>query len=421
MKRKSGEKRKLNYQVQFYHKSGKVIWVDVYSALSQFNGREAIQLAFLEITERKLSEMVLQESEEKYRSLFESEIDAIGLFDSETMKIIDCNMSLLKLYGYSREEVYNITGFDLSAESEKSKTSILKTISQKQDKVNLKYHKKKDGTIFPVEINSVLFTWKGKKIICGIFRDISERVESENKLKEFNEKLQESNKSKDRFFSIVAHDLRSPFHGLLGLSQLLCENYEEFEGKEIKDNLQLMRNAIKNVYNLLDNLLQWSRIQLGKIDFNPAVFDFYDSLNNVINIFQSKLNEKNIKVLNLIRAGTFVHADEKMTQSIIQNLLTNAIKFSHPNSTIKIESAVIDSMVSISIADEGVGIPAEAIPELFNIGSQYSTRGTNNEEGTGLGLILCRQLVEKNGGKIRAVSKKEIGSIFSFTLPSAGI
>ena len=416
--RLSGDTSNQGYEIQVYHKNRQLLWFDVYSSITRYDGTDAIQLAFIDITDRKKSELALKENEEKYRLLFESEIDSIALIDTDTMRIVDCNTSFLKLYGYSREEVYDITAIDLTAEVDKTKNSIRKTISEQYDNVSLRYHKKKNGSVFPIELTSTLFNWREKKVICVITRDVSERVSSENKLKEYNDALIESNKAKDKFFSIVAHDLKSPFHGLLGLSHLLSEDFDKFTNDEIKQNVLLIRNSVNNVYGLVENLLQWSRIQLGYIEFTPVVFDFHKTLLDAMNLLESGMHKKHLSVINLVKKETLVYGDEKMILSVIQNLLSNAIKFSFSGGTIRLESEQLNAYTSISITDGGVGIPSEVIPKLFDIDSQYSTRGTNNESGTGLGLILCRELIEKNSGQINVKSELGKGSTFIFTIPS---
>jgi signal transduction histidine kinase len=180
----------------------------------------------------------------------------------------------------------------------------------------------------------------------------------------------------------------------------------------------LIRNSVNNVYGLVENLLQWSRIQLGYIEFTPVIFDFHKTLLDAMNLLESGLHKKHLSVINLVKKETLVYGDEKMILSVIQNFLSNAIKFSFSGGTIRLESEQLNAYTSISITDGGVGIPSEVIPKLFDIDSQYSTRGTNNESGTGLGLILCRELIEKNRGQINVKSELGKGSTFIFTIPT---
>jgi PAS domain S-box-containing protein len=404
------------YQVRFKHKIGNIIWLDVYSSVLKYNGKKAIQLAFIDFTGRKKIETKLIESEEKYRLLFENEIDSILLVDAVSMKILDCNSSFLKLYGYTKEEILRLTAVDLSAEVEKTIAAIKYNLETGYVDVALRYHKKKDGTVFPIELTGGVFNWQGRKVICSIVRDISERLTLENKSKELTNELKELNKSKDKFFSIIAHDLRSPFHGLLGFADVLSQNYENLNDEERKEYIGYIKSTSQQLFNLADNLLQWTRIQTGRIDYIPKKFDISKTMNKTINILKGNLQKKNINLINEIKENTIAEADEFMIQSVLQNILSNAIKFTNPGGKIRIYDYKTDEKYLLTFEDNGVGIPSDVIPGLFKIDSHYTTHGTDNEEGTGLGLILCRELIERNGGKISVESNRDKGSKFTIEL-----
>ncbi|MBI5404517.1 MAG: PAS domain S-box protein [Ignavibacteriae bacterium] len=257
----------------------------------------------------------------------------------------------------------------------------------------------------------------GKPYIIGMMTDISERKNQMEKLKEYAEELKNLNSSKDKFFSIIAHDLRSPFNGLLGFSTVLLEELSELTSEEIKEYAGYIHTSAKTVYNLVDNLLQWSRIQTGRIEYQPIKIDLYEEVFKAIELFSSNAITKRIKLINDIQPDVFVHADQNMLRSIMQNLISNGIKFTGHGGTIKISSKEKNERIEIEIADSGVGIETKDIAKLFRIDSQYSSLGTANEEGTGLGLILTKELVEKNRGQIWVKSTMKKGTSFFFTLP----
>jgi two-component system sensor histidine kinase/response regulator len=257
----------------------------------------------------------------------------------------------------------------------------------------------------------------GKPYIIGMMTDITERKNQMEKLEQYTEELTNLNASKDKFFSIIAHDLRSPFNGLLGFSTVLLEELQELSSEEIKEYAGYIHTSAKTVYNLVDNLLQWSRIQTGRIDYQPIKIDLYEEVFKTIELFNSNAITKKIKLINDIQSNVFVHADQNMLRSIMQNLISNGIKFTKIGGTIKISSKEKNNLVEIEIADSGIGIELKDIAKLFRIDSQFSSLGTANEEGTGLGLILTKELVEKNKGQIWVKSTVKKGTSFFFTLP----
>lgn len=255
--------------------------------------------------------------------------------------------------------------------------------------------------------------------IVGISRDISELKIAEDKVNEYTKELQYLNQSKDKFFSIIAHDLKNPFNSLLGFSELLMKNKSEFTEEEIDDLIKRIYNSSKNTYQLLENLLQWSRSQTGRIDFQPTEFDLLVVVNECLALLLNEAHRKSIRIESNIKDEQTVYADFNMVETILRNLITNAIKFSAEGGFIKLESQKVDDkLLAVSITDNGVGIPDGISENIFKIDSHHSTLGTNNESGTGLGLILCKEFVEKNGGTITVESKEGEGSKFTFTLPA---
>lgn len=236
-------------------------------------------------------------------------------------------------------------------------------------------------------------------------------------LAERNEQLEEVNASKDRFFSIIAHDLRDPFTGLLGLSQVITEEFERYPPQKIKEMIMTLRGMSETLYALLDNLLTWSRVQRGMIEYHPQTIDVQKVVTRNVAIFTSNAEQKQITLSTAIQEWTTAYADKKMVDTIIRNLLSNALKFTHSGGNIEVSATQNGNYVTVSVADTGIGIDEKHIPKLFRIDAQYKRIGTANEKGTGLGLILCQEFVERNGGKIWAESTVNKGTTFRFTLP----
>ncbi|MFA6597098.1 MAG: PAS domain S-box protein [Ignavibacteriaceae bacterium] len=231
--------------------------------------------------------------------------------------------------------------------------------------------------------------------------------------------LKELNSSKDKFFSIIAHDLRSPFHALLGMSDLLATEVDEFSREEIKKFAGEMNNSLKNQFKLLENLLEWSRLQTGKVQYAPVKINLSEKVSDIIALLAGNALKKNITVINLVLPGVILFADTNMLQSILQNLIANAIKFTKPGGNIQVSTKQNNDMVKIFIKDSGVGISKESLQNIFRTDSTVTTLGTENERGTGLGLLLCKEMIERHGGNISVESELEKGTTFSFTLPKA--
>ncbi|MDP4191683.1 MAG: ATP-binding protein [Bacteroidota bacterium] len=229
--------------------------------------------------------------------------------------------------------------------------------------------------------------------------------------------LQELNASKDKFFSILAHDLRSPFNGLLGFSNILVEDLDGLSKEEIKSFVTQIHGSAKTLFNLIENLLQWSRLQSGKIQCQPIKLDISDVVNDVISVLIGNAIRKNISLKSELSPYSFVYADQNMSYSIIQNLTANAIKFTDNGGEVRISAVEKEDFYSISVSDNGIGIKAEDMQKLFRIDVQHTTLGTAREKGTGLGLILCKDLIEKQGGSLSVESFYGKGTTFSFTLP----
>lgn len=244
-----------------------------------------------------------------------------------------------------------------------------------------------------------------------------ERKMLEDEKRETLFKLKELNQTKDNFFSIISHDLRSPFDSILGFTEILKNEYEKLTAEEIKLYLDSLYDSSRHIYNLLNNLLQYSRFALGKMEFNPKSLELNKVINTNIEMLRGTALKKEITLVNFQNDEILIFADEDMVNSILLNLLTNAIKFSKRGGEVRVTVRVNGDFGVISIQDYGIGISEENIEKLFKLDTKKSEPGTENESGTGLGLLIVKQFVEKNGGTISVQSQISSGSIFTFTLP----
>lgn len=253
----------------------------------------------------------------------------------------------------------------------------------------------------------------------GINQDITEQIRNERILKENATSLRELNAAKDKFFSIIAHDLKSPFNSILGLSNMLAEQIQGKNTEGIEEYAGIIQKSSHNAMELLSNLLEWARSQTGKMDFTPEPFEIISLINSVIALLEESARQKSISIVKELPQSIYVHADKAMISTILRNLISNAIKFTRLNGEITISINQQPENLQLTVCDNGIGIKKEAIPKLFRIDENVSTYGTQNETGTGLGLILCKEFIEKHGGKIWVESTPGVGSKFHFTIPIA--
>jgi signal transduction histidine kinase len=232
--------------------------------------------------------------------------------------------------------------------------------------------------------------------------------------------IQISNETKDKFFSIIAHDLRSPYHGMLGLADILIDDVDSFNKEEMNDHLGKLKMALTQQYELLSDLLEWARLQMGSFVTKPETISLNNVVDNVIGSLTLLAQQKKISLQNLIASSIKVFADKVLLGIVMRNLISNGVKFTKESGSIIITAGNKESFVEITVQDTGVGISKEVKDQIFRIDTHYSTDGTAREKGTGLGLILCKEIIEKSGGNIRVESEPGKGSKFIFTLPAEG-
>ncbi len=303
---------------------------------------------------------------------------------------------------------------------EAGETSLLGETTKIWLGVPLKVEGKTIGVIVVQDYNDPLtYGEEEKEILTYISEQIALAIDkkyNEEKIIQYSEELKELNASKDKFFSIIAHDLKSPFHGLLGLTRMIVEEYDSMTENEVKLYLQTIKESTESTYKLIENLLEWSRLESGKMKYNPALQNMFMIVEDTRILLSQNARMKNINLRNKLSHQSFVYGDDIMLQSLVQNLISNAIKFTPADGSIEISENKHEEYIEYIVSDNGVGIRDIDIEKLFRIDINFSTKGTQQEKGTGLGLALCKEIVNIHGGKITVQSKIGEGTKIIFTL-----
>lgn len=356
----------------------------------------------------------------KYESLFLSMEEGVYLHEmiyDETGKaidyrIIEANPASEKHLHMKVDEVLGQLASELFKAKEAPLLEIYAKVAQEGNPISFEQYFQPMGKYFQISAFSPV-----KGTFATAFSDITERKEAEEKIHLKNTELQKLNDEKDKFFSIIAHDLKSPFNSIIGFSDLLVEQVNEKDYKGIEEYAQIIQQSSIRAMGLLMNLMEWSKMQTGRMEFNPMFFELDELIKDTELLLSGAIEQKSITISKNLLSNETVFADKKMIATVLRNLISNAIKFTYPGGEITISVEEKQNELLVSVSDTGVGISKERIDKLFSINESYSTTGTKNEKGTGLGLILCKDFVEKHGGKIWVESEEGNGSTFYFTKP----
>jgi len=296
-------------------------------------------------------------------------------------------------------------------------TQTMESLEIKQKKTFRNYMSAFIIILFLMTITGLYYLYLKRKTNKILLVKNKQQEETNLLLVESEKQLMYINDTKNKFMSIIAHDLISPFNALLGFTELMAEEAKSHHIDEIKKYSGIISQSLKNLHHLLENLLQWSKTQRGIIDFHPEFFDLGKTVSNLVTFFELSARKKKIEISEDLKGGNIVYADANLVSAILRNLISNAIKFSPIGGWVKITSKEENGFIEVSVSDNGTGMKKENIEKLFRIDTHFTQKGTSNEQGTGLGLIIVKEFVEKNGGKIWVESEEKKGSKFIFTLP----
>ena len=392
------------------------------TAITLPDGRQGILSVSNDITERKRAEEALKESERRFKKLFEGHNAIMLQIEPGTGRILDANDAAAAFYGYRKEELRTLHIHQINTLTEEQIRIECDTAISENRNYFILSHRLAGGEERMVEVHSSPIELQEKKILFSIIHDITERQRAEAEILEKNEELVRLNAEKDKFFSIIAHDLRSPFNSFLGLTQVLAEDMNLLSKEEIQLYAQSMRSSAVNLYRLLENLLEWSMLQRGLTRFEKEPFILKQKITECLLQIMGPARIKNIELTYEIPDDIEIEADTHMFETMIRNLVSNAVKFTPKGGRVSISAQpASEGYVEISVRDNGIGMSKHIISNLFNIDTPTNRKGTEGERSTGLGLIICRDFIEQHGGKIRVHSEESKGSTFSFSLATSKI
>jgi len=382
------------------------------NSLKQFSEYAGVDKSFI---------FFINETENNYSSRYEwcskEKFSSIGKVQNIPLENLEWSLK-----HFANNEVLTINTVSEIPDEAKGERDFVKSLGVKSyTAVGFKYNNRIKGVI---GFDSIVKEkkWEERELLSvrlfsEIIANTLERKQIEQQLIDSEKNLRELNAAKDKFFSIIAHDLKNPFMGILGFTEILSNSFEQYDDAEKKKMISFVKRSAESAYKLLENLLEWSRIQIGVAKAEPALTDISILINETITSLKDFSQTKNVKIITTVQNETCVYADEEMIKSVIRNLLTNAIKFSHPEGYIKIISSETKDTINVSIVDKGIGMKAATLENLFRIDKSTTTKGTLGEKGTGLGLILCKEFMDKNHGKLIVSSVENEGSKFTIVLP----
>lgn len=385
-----------------------------------------------DVTERVRGQKAIKESEEKYRNITENIDDFLFTFEriGKSLRPVFYTASVEKITGYSQSEFLTdsrlffkiIHPADFTNVKEKM-TNLMNSRLTSSGEFEFRIINKQGNVVWVRNKINLARDGKGKiQKVYGLVSDISPQKKAEDELKKSTEDLLKLNETKDKFISIVSHDLRTPFSSILGFTDLL-KNDEELTEEERRQYVEYIQESSRSMLNLVNSLLDWTRLQTGRIKFETQKIDANKIIDDSVNTLKGTAFQKNIEIESAIPKDEFyIFVDKHLISQVFHNLLSNAIKFTNPGGKILLsvdESISSSRFIEFSVKDNGVGIKEENLEKLFSVESKFTSEGTAGEKGSGLGLSLVKEIVEKHNGKIDVNSRFGEGTEFRFTLPIA--
>ena len=437
---------RIEYRMQT--KTGEYKWIlDQAQAVAWDSNQKVIRMSgtHTDITERKTTDIALQESEKKYRLLFQNLSAGFALHEiilnsdgnPVDYRFLELNPAFEELTGADAKDLIGRTALEVLPKTESYWIDNYGKVALTGIPISFENYSAEFNKHYQVNAYSPEY---GK--FATIFNDITEKKQAEIEIQNKNDELTKISSDKDMFISILAHDLKSPFNSILGYLDLLTENVHTYSIDKIKNQISIINHSARNAYSLLEDILLWARSQSGKIPFKPQTINLAITCNEIIDILSSNANAKEISINNEIENNITIVADVDMLKTILRNLISNAIKYTnkggqinlrtehkdlakkfkqteHPKQSEITNSQTFSKYQIISVSDNGIGIDSETVNKLFETSKAGTTKGTANEGGTGLGLMLCKEFVNIHGGEIWVESEIDKGSTFYFTLQKA--
>ncbi|MBF0135696.1 MAG: PAS domain S-box protein [Magnetococcus sp. DMHC-1] len=395
-------------------KDGSTFPVEISTGSFVSQGEKKLIGAFRDIQKRLLREAELK----KFRNLIDHAGDAFFVIDPHQGHILDANRTAWTTLGYTRDELLQLTVTELQGETVQI-TSWEDHVRDLRTSGTLSVegvHRRKDGSSFPVEIKSRIVDAGEGSLILASARDITERKKVEAALIQTKEEAEEASRLKDKFVSLVAHDLRAPLSSIMSLLEFLQEDRENPLTEEQKELLGDVLSSGRNLTMMIEEILNIGRLKSGKIRLEKRFFDGHFLVEDAIQKLEYISRKKGLQITNQIPEESRLYGDPALLGEVVQNLLSNAVKFSHPNGRIQLISPP-DDATAIAVLDYGVGIPPEVLPKLFQIEEKVSTQGTMGETGTGFGLPFSFDIMKAHGGRLEAQSELGAGTTFTIWLP----
>jgi PAS domain S-box-containing protein len=403
------------FETKHRRKDGSIFDVEVSASYLDLYGGMFICFC-RDISNRKSAELTCRENEMRYRLL--SDVTMEGIVIHKKGIIVDLNAALARLLGYEPQEMLDKNILDFLVH-EQDRDIVRKNIVKEYARPYVVRFVRNNGEAVFVELEARNFEIDGEIMRVAAVRDISERIKSEEEIRRVNEELRNAIAEKDRFFSIIAHDLKSPISGFLSLTKILVEDFEELTVKEVNRSLDALYASSVRVYALLENLLEWARVQQGLLTCSQSHFLLKGVVRASLDFTHSVAEQKGIVLRDETPDDLIVCIDPPMIGTVFRNIISNALKFSNRGGQVRITAHQDGDMVTVAVRDEGVGMDQHTLSMLFSLDNKITRPGTEGEASTGLGLILCKEFVEKHGGTIWAESSPGQGTTFYFTLPVA--
>ncbi len=416
------EKIKQNATSAQFNKSieidGETVWYSTTISRTKQDKNNRYLAVIKNITKRIDSEKALKECQEEYQSIINNSPDIFYKLNKNG-KILEVSPSVEKHTGFSPEELIGKPAMNFYFYKDGWK-KLLDIIKKRGEVVDFEARlRTKSNKMIHASTNAYPKTDEKGNITGfeGYIRNISGRKETEEELVKTNRELQKLNRQKDKLFSAIAHDLKNTVSGPQGLYSIIFEDYDSLSKEELFEYLLILRKSVNNQAELLEDLLLWAKNQFENVSINPEEVHLNEIIREVLDLTDFSASEKNIHFINRVNDTIKIYADPDMLKIIIRNLINNAIKFSYQNGRIWLDTDESENEVKVAITDEGVGMSEEVVDKIFKKDIHYTTKGTGGEKGSGLGLDLCLDFIEKHNGTINAKSKPGEGTTIEFCLP----